>query len=115
MHEMGIAEQIVEIALASIPEDEKNPRVEKMNLRIGKFASVVEHSLRFCFGIIVKDTPLEHTELIIENVPVRVHCNTCNFEWEVDDPIFKCPECKGTDLEMLSGREIDIESIELAD
>ncbi len=115
MHEMGIAQKIVEIALESIPENEENPRIEKMNLRIGKFASVVEDSLRFCFGIIVKDTPLEDTKLEIESVPVLVHCNKCNFEWEVDDPIFKCPECKGTDLEMLSGREIDIESIELAD
>ncbi len=115
MHEMGIAQKIVEIALESIPEDAENPKIEKMNLRIGKFASVVEDSLRFCFGIIVKDTPLEDTKLVIENVPVLVHCNQCNFEWEVDDPIFKCPECKGTDLDMLSGREIDIESIELAD
>ncbi|MCD4743564.1 MAG: hydrogenase maturation nickel metallochaperone HypA [Desulfobacteraceae bacterium] len=115
MHELGIAEKIVEIALASIPEGIENPKVERMNLRIGKFASVVEDSLRFCFGIVVKDTPLAETELIIENVPVLVHCNKCNFEWEVDDPIFKCPECHGTDLEMLSGREIDIDSIELAD
>jgi len=115
MHEMGIAEKIIEIALASIPEDADNPRIERMNLRIGKFASVVEDSLRFCFGIITKDTPLEDTELVIESVPVLVHCNKCSHEWEVDDPIFKCPECKATDLEMLSGREINIESIELAD
>ncbi len=115
MHEMGIAEQIVEIALKSIPGDIADPKVERMNLRIGQFASVVEDSLRFCFGIIVKDTPLAETELVIETVPVLVHCNKCGFEWEVDNPIFKCPECRGTDLEMLSGREIDIDSIELAD
>jgi hydrogenase nickel incorporation protein HypA/HybF len=115
MHEMGIAEKIVEIALASIPEDIENPKIAKMNLKIGKFASVVEDSLRFCFGIIVESTPLADTELVIESVPVLVHCNKCSFEWEVDNPIFKCPECKATDLEMLSGREIDIDSIELAD
>ena len=115
MHEMGIAEKIVEIALESIPDDVKNPKIKKMNLRIGKFASVVEDSLRFCFGIIVEGTALADTELIIENVPVKVHCNECKFEWEIDDPIFKCPECKATDLELLSGREIDIDSIELAD
>lgn len=115
MHEMGIAEQIVEIAIASIPDDVKNPEIEKMNLRIGRFASVVEDSLRFCFGIIVKGTPLENTELIIEIVPVKVHCNNCHHEWEVDDPVFKCGKCEGTDLQMLSGREIDIDSIELAD
>ncbi|MCP3898346.1 MAG: hydrogenase maturation nickel metallochaperone HypA [Desulfobacteraceae bacterium] len=115
MHEMGIAEKIVEIALASIPEDVKDPKIEKMNLRIGKFASVVEDSLRFCFSIIVKDTPLEDTKLIIKSVPVLVHCNKCGTEWEVDNPIFTCPECEANDLEMLSGREIDIDSIELAD
>jgi hydrogenase nickel incorporation protein HypA/HybF len=115
MHETGIAEKIVEIALASVPDDVENPKIERMHLRIGKFASVVEDSLRFCFGIIVKDTPLEDTELVIENVPVLVHCNKCSHEWEVSDPIFQCPECQGADLEMLTGREIDIESIELAD
>ncbi|MBU3951548.1 MAG: hydrogenase maturation nickel metallochaperone HypA, partial [Proteobacteria bacterium] len=49
MHEMGIAEQLVQIAMDAIPKDMDDPRVKILNLRIGKLASVVEHSLTFCF------------------------------------------------------------------
>ncbi len=115
MHEMGIAEQLVKIALDAIPEDIENPRVEILNLRIGKLASVVEHSLSFCLEIVTKDTPLENVKLVIEEVPVKIRCLACNKEWEVDTPMFKCPDCEDTEVTMLSGREIEITSMELAD
>jgi len=72
MHEMGIALQIIEIATASIPPDAGDVRVEKVNLKIGKLAAVVADSLRFCFEIAVKDTPLDGAELNIEELPVVV-------------------------------------------
>ncbi|MEH0018879.1 MAG: hydrogenase maturation nickel metallochaperone HypA [Desulfobacter sp.] len=115
MHEMGIAEQLVKIALDAIPDDIENPRVETLNLRIGKLASVVEHSLTFCIEIITKDTPLENVKLAIQEVPVTIQCLGCNKSWEVDSPMFKCPDCKDTEVRMLSGREIEISSMELAD
>ncbi|MBU1340759.1 MAG: hydrogenase maturation nickel metallochaperone HypA [Proteobacteria bacterium] len=115
MHEMGIAQQLIQIALDSIPKYIESPRVEKVNLRIGKLASVVEHSLTFCFEIIAKDTPLENARLIIEVVPVRVHCKSCDHQWEVTGPVFKCPFCEDGEVEMMTGREIEITSLELAD
>nr|WP_319491381.1 hydrogenase maturation nickel metallochaperone HypA [uncultured Desulfobacter sp.] len=115
MHEMGIAQQLVNIALDAIPDDIENPRVEKLNLRIGKLAAVVEHSLTFCLEVITKDTPLEGVEVIIEDVPVALRCESCNHEWQTDVPAFGCPACKDGQVKMISGREIEISSIELAD
>ena len=68
MHEMGIALQIIEIATASIPADAGQVRVEKINLKIGKLAAVVPDSLRFCFDVAVKDTPLDGARLTIEEI-----------------------------------------------
>ena len=115
MHEMGIAEELVKIAMDAIPEDMTDPKVAILNLRIGKLASVVEHSLTFCIEIITKDTPLENVRLVIESVPVKIHCKVCQKEWEVDTPMFKCPDCADGEVEMISGREIEITSMELAD
>jgi len=115
MHEMGIAQQLVQIAIDSIPQDIENPKVEKLNLKIGRLASVVEHSLTFCFEIITKDTVLENTILDIDFSPVMVHCQSCDNKWEVTGPVFKCPDCRDGDVKMLSGREIEITSLELAD
>lgn len=115
MHEMGIAQQLVQIALDSIPGDIENPKVHTVNLKIGRLASVVEHSLSFCFEIITKDTPLEGCRLKIDFVPVMVHCKSCDHTWEVTGPVFKCPFCEDGDVEMITGREIEIVSLELAD
>lgn len=115
MHEMGIAEQLMRIALDAVPKEMDNPKVETLNLRIGKLAAVVEHSLTFCFEIIAKDTPLEGARMAIEAVPVLIRCKACSHEWEADTAVFQCPNCKDGEVEMLSGREIEIVSIELAD
>ena len=115
MHEMGIALQIVEIAKASIPADMGAARVAQVNLKVGKLAAVVPSSLRFCFEVAAKDTPLDGAALSIEEVPVAARCNDCGGEWTIEGPAFSCPECKSGSIEMLSGRELDIVSIEVAE
>ena len=114
MHEMGIALQIIDIAVASIPSDLRSCRVERVNLKIGKLAAVVADSLRFCFDIVSKDTPLAGTELAIEETPVVARCKHCDASWTIAEPVFTCPTCQGGALEILSGRELDIVSIEIA-
>ena len=115
MHEMGVAQQLVQIVLDSIPGDIENPKVEKVNLKIGKLAAVVESSLTFCFEIITKDTALEKAVLNIDFIPVTVHCKSCGRKREVEEPVFQCPFCENGEIELLAGREIEIISIELAD
>ena len=74
MHEMGIAMEIVDIAKASIPAEMKGARIQRVNLQVGKLSAIVADSLRFCFDLVVKDTPLEGAELAIEEVPVVARC-----------------------------------------
>ena len=115
MHEMGVAQQMADIALEAIPGDLENPRVERLNLRIGKLAAVVKESLTFCFEIIAKETPLEGALLVIEDVPVMLRCRDCGHEWEVEGPVFRCPACREGAVDLISGRELMISSLELAD
>jgi hydrogenase nickel incorporation protein HypA/HybF len=115
MHEMGIAMQIVDIAKASIPGDMAHVKVAKVNLKVGKLAAVVSESLRFCFEIVAKDTPLADAELSIEEIPIKARCNDCRREWTISEPVFSCPFCNSTSIELLSGRELDIHSIEIFD
>jgi hydrogenase nickel incorporation protein HypA/HybF len=115
MHEMGIALQIVEIATASLPPDLGAARVAAVNLKIGKLAAVVPESLRFCFDVAVKDTPLAGARLVIEELAVVARCKDCNTQWTIDQPVFTCKTCQSGSLEILSGRELDIESIEVVE
>ncbi|MBI5590437.1 MAG: hydrogenase maturation nickel metallochaperone HypA [Deltaproteobacteria bacterium] len=113
MHEMGIAMQIVEIAAASIPEHLKNSRVQGVHLKIGKLSSVVPDSLRFCFDIVSKDSAIAGAVLYIEEIPVTARCKSCDNHWTIDGPAFSCPRCGSGTIELTSGQELDISSIEL--
>ena len=115
MHEMGIALQIVDIATAAIPPEMHGCRVEKVNLRIGKLSAVVTSSLNFCLEIATRQTPLEQAVISIEEVPVAAECRSCAHEFQVEHAVFKCPVCGSGRLEMLSGRELDLVSIDIED
>jgi len=113
MHEMGIAMQVVEIAAASIPEHLKNSRVQGVYLKIGKLSSVVPDSLRFCFDIVSKDSAISGATLYIEEIPVKARCKSCENHWTIDGPAFSCPRCGSGTIELISGQELDISSIEI--
>jgi hydrogenase nickel incorporation protein HypA/HybF len=115
MHEMGIALQIIDIATASIPPEMGSARVERVNLKIGKLSAVVPESLRFCFEIASKETPLAGAVLAIEETAVVARCKECDARWTIEEPAFTCKACNSGALEILSGRELDIVSIEIAE
>jgi hydrogenase nickel incorporation protein HypA/HybF len=113
MHELGIALQIIRIAEGAVPEDAGEAKVETVRLNIGKLSAVVPDSLTFCFNLAIKDTKLEGARLIINEIPAKARCRGCNHEWDIDEYDFVCPECAGGDVEMVTGRELDVESIEI--
>jgi hydrogenase nickel incorporation protein HypA/HybF len=115
MHEMGIAMQIVEIATSAIPKEAEGIPVEVVNLKIGKLAGVVPESLTFCFNFASQDSALAGAKLHIEEVPIVARCQDCDAQSVIAKPPFTCHECESGNLDILSGRELNISSIELAD
>jgi hydrogenase nickel incorporation protein HypA/HybF len=115
MHEMGIALQIIEIAKSAIPEALAGTPVEAVNLRVGKLTAIVPESLRFCFEIVSRDTPLEGAKLVVEEIPVVALCKGCGHSFTIDGPSFVCEKCQSGDLQILSGRELTVVSLEAAE
>ncbi len=115
MHEMGIAQQVIHIALAALPPECAGAKVEVLNLRIGRLTAVVPESLRFCFDIASQGTPLAGARLAIEEVPIEVLCKECRVKSRIDTAKFVCGQCGSGDLQILSGRELIISSLEVAE
>lgn len=65
MHEMGIANSILDAA-GSIVRERPGCRVTKIVVLIGAFAGVNSESLQFCFEAMVTGTELAPLELEIE-------------------------------------------------
>ena len=112
MHELGIAQNILEIVQQSVT-DNQAPAVRLIRLRVGQLSGVVPDSLEFCFKAIVSDTSMRQASLAIEQMPTVFRCKKCGYRFQVNDLEYLCRECKSPDLEILSGRELDIIEIEL--
>jgi hydrogenase nickel incorporation protein HypA/HybF len=55
----------------------------------------------------------ETAELIFEEVPLVVHCPSCNVDSTVEIQSFVCPICGTPTGEIISGRELEVTALEL--
>ncbi len=111
MHEMSIAQSALDIILQE-SQNHKVNRVISVALKVGELSAVETESLRFCFELLTKGTLAEGARLDIERVEVTCRCQDCGSNFTVQDLMFSCPSCKSNRVEMLSGRELSVESFE---
>lgn len=111
MHELTIAENIKK-TIEEVLKDKKAV-VTRINLRVGKLRAVVPEALIFCFKFIAEGSSMENAELKIQEIPVKGICKKCDRDFVIDEPLFICPFCGSNHVELLSGRELEIESIEI--
>ena len=114
MHEISVAQDIVDLVIENLPKDEI-VNVTKVRIKIGELSAIIPESLEFCFDVITKDTRLEGAKLEIQEVPVIVKCNNCSKEFKVNDFCFICPECGSGNVEILQGKEFNVVDFEIAD
>ncbi len=113
MHEMGIAQTILEHALAAARSN-GIARIEKLQLKIGVFSGVVDDALRFSFEVASQETKAEGAVLEVENIPLTVRCSECGKTSEIEPILFQCPSCDSRRVDILSGQELTLVSIEVA-
>jgi hydrogenase nickel incorporation protein HypA/HybF len=108
MHELSIASALV----GTVEKHAGGRPVAVVNLRVGTLRQVVPDSLEFYFDFVTKDTVCEGARLEIEVVPARLRCDDCGDEWHLDETLFRCA-CGSTDVEIVAGNELEVESIEI--
>ena len=113
MHETSIAYGLVKILLA---EAERNhvTQIAKVTIKVGKLKAVEPQSLQFCFDMFVEDTIAAGAELIIDHLVTIARCKSCFHEFEVPAFKFQCTRCSCSDLTIIQGEELFIESFEVS-
>ena len=109
MHELSLSRAIV----ATVERHAGRRPVAAVNLRIGKLRQVVPDSLEFYFAFVARETVCDGAALAIEVVPARLCCPACGADWELEQPLFRCGACGSTDVEVVGGDELEVESIEI--
>lgn len=112
MHELSVAREIVTIVREHTRR--LNPgHVTKVNVRLGMSAGVVAGSLQLAFQALTADDTLRQAVLAIDEVPFRVRCHACATESENPDGLRICGACGKTNVEILSGTELEVSTIEM--
>lgn len=112
MHELSVVESMVSVVLRHA-EKNRATKVTKINMVLGEVSSVMEEPIRFYFDIISKDTVAQGAELFFKRTPLEARCKECGKVFKVVEFDFTCPGCKGSETEVISGREFQVESIEI--
>ncbi|MCE4606303.1 MAG: hydrogenase maturation nickel metallochaperone HypA [Desulfurococcales archaeon] len=112
-------------------------KVKSITLKVGLLSLVDSDALKFALKIAAKSTPVEGAHINIILVKPRFSCRECGYEWTISQDslnklsekfdltptlhlypdiivrFLKCPSCGSNDVEIIEGRGVILESIEL--
>ncbi len=112
MHELSICQslinQVERIAL------ERNAQcVIAIVIGLGPLSGIETQLLKNAYPVASVGTVAEHARLIIEHLPIRVHCNLCGSESDALPNKLICKQCGDWRTTLVSGDEMMLMSVEL--
>jgi len=121
VHELSMTTQIVESVLEEAKKQGAK-KVTEVHLVIGKMTFLGTEQVRFSYKILVEDTIMKGSKLIIEEKDGVIECSSCGYKGTVpitDDPAYhipiptlRCPKCAKA-AKIVEGKECTIMSIRM--
>ena len=112
MHELSITQSMLNLVLEQA-EKAGAKEVGKINLVIGEMTGVVSDCVQFYFDFLSKGTVAEGAALAFKMVPTTAQCRVCDKNFELKEFDWTCPYCHGNNMEIVAGKELFVESIEV--
>ena len=112
MHELAITQSVLDIALEQAEKHDAS-KVTRINLVVGEMSGVVDECVQFYFEFLSKDTIASDATLSFERIPITAHCYDCDTTFPLAEFNWICPNCQGGNIEVVAGRELYIDSMEI--
>jgi hydrogenase nickel incorporation protein HypA/HybF len=113
MHELSIAISLVEAAEEEAARHEA-ARIHAVHLRLGALSGVQKDALLFSYGLAAEGTSLQGSQLIIEDVPAMVFCETCRERRPIRSlQSFCCASCGAPATDVVQGRDLEVFALEI--
>ncbi len=114
MHELSIAMSILDAVQEEVDRSGYGA-VEAIHLRIGRLSGVVPQALQSAYELAAEQTPFASARLVIEEIPIVIHCVRCGRDQAVkSDWQICCAECETPAVDVVHGRELEVSALELA-
>jgi hydrogenase nickel incorporation protein HypA/HybF len=113
MHELSIAISMID-QIAEETESRGGLAVEAVHLKLGIFSGVDKEALLFAYELACEGSPLAGSRLVIESVPLVIYCDACQKN-RTPPSVYElsCPDCGTPGQKIVTGREIEVASLEV--
>lgn len=112
MHEYSIVQSLIDSCEEHARKNNAK-KVTKVVVKIGILSGVEPHLLREAYEMFRLGTICHEAELVLNLQKVKVHCNVCGAEEELEKNEFICSKCGSFDIKVLDGEEMYLMSLEL--
>jgi hydrogenase nickel incorporation protein HypA/HybF len=112
VHELSLVASVFEV-LEENAREHGAARVTRVVLRVGVMSGVVPELLESAFDTYKKGTLAGSARLEIVLVPVKLRCPGCGGEEVREDADFSCAACGSRRVEIVEGRELVVQTIDL--
>jgi hydrogenase nickel incorporation protein HypA/HybF len=122
MHELAIAEAILDL----VERHAEGRPVTVVRVKVGRLRQVVPEQLASCAGLAAELRPgCQDARFEWDEVPAALRCGACGGEWDPAPPPardgselivrFRCPSCDSSNYHVVSGEELEVESIDVSE
>ena len=114
MHELSVTQSILNIALETA-EKENAKKVNKIRLTIGEMTGCVPEYIQEYFDILSEGTIAHGAELVFDRTNAMAECMECGAKTHLIRFRFRCGSCGSQKLTIISGREFQVDSVDIED
>lgn len=112
MHELSLCQALL-TQVETLARQHQAQKVSRIVVQVGPLGGVEPDLLSHAFTIARAETVAAEAELVLEMLPVRIRCQQCNTESEVEANHLCCRVCGDWHTQLLSGDELLLASVEL--
>jgi hydrogenase nickel incorporation protein HypA/HybF len=112
MHEQSIVSYLLKTALEDAKKDNAQ-RIVGIKLVVGELTGVEKDAVNFYFGFMAKGTIAEGAVIEYTFTKPQLRCRDCDIIFPRSGLEFNCPQCNKKAIELVGGRELYIESMEI--
>lgn len=87
--------------------------VKEVVVSIGEFSGVDADLLEIAFARLAAESSAKNACLNVLRTELQARCRNCEQQFEIKDFQFVCPHCGETDVQIVRGEELMLESITL--
>jgi len=112
MHELSVCQALVR-QLRDIAREQHAARITRVVVQIGPLSGVEPELLRHAYPVASAGSPAADAALILEALPIRIHCESCGADSDAAANRLLCGACGDYRTRLISGDELLLASVEL--